>query len=344
MSPSDARLRRVRRARRGFIFVSLLLSASVAQAAPVPAITSLAYSPDGKRLAVGTRGRVVVYETAKWTVEKELSPVEGYARALAFLPDNATIAIGCGIAAEKGEMFLWHSDTGACDRRYPPEKDTVEAVAVSADGKSLLIGANDNRGRYLPDMHIGTGPVLEEHNGQVTAAAFSSKPDFVYATGGMDKIVKIWDRKSSHTVVNFDQAQAGITGLVFLPGGDQLVGSSLDGNLYWWQVSYDAAKHEYSGSAIRNAAAHAGGVLALEISANGQRIVSGGQDHGVIVWKADDGSQVHAFTDAKQPIYAVALSPDGTIAAGAGREGIVYVWDVDGGKLLKTIEPAKGKE
>jgi len=62
----------------------------------------------------------------------------------------------------------------------------------------------------------------------------------------------------------------------------------------------------------------------------------------VIVWKADDGSQVKPFSDAKQPIYAVALSPDGKIAAGAGREGLVYVWDVETGKRLTTINVSVG--
>jgi FOG: WD40 repeat len=140
-------------------------------------------------------------------------------------------------------------------------------------------------------------------------------------------------------VINFDQAQAGITGLVFLKGGDQLAGTSLDGNLYWWQVGYDEKKREYSGSVFRTSGAHGEGALALAISADGQRLITGGADHKVIVWKADDGSQIKVFSDAAQPIYAVALSPDGKIAAGAGREGVVYLWDVEGGKLLYTTVP-----
>jgi len=45
----------------------------------------------------------------------------------------------------------------------------------------------------------------------------------------MDRIVKVWDMKTVKTVINFDQSEAGITGLAFLNNGDQFVGSSLDG-------------------------------------------------------------------------------------------------------------------
>ena len=64
-------------------------------------------------------------------------------------------------------------------------------------------------------------------------------------------------------VVNFDQAAGGIVGLGFLSNGDQLVGASADGNLYWWGVGYDARKRVYSGYPFRTVRAHEGGVLLL---------------------------------------------------------------------------------
>jgi WD40 repeat protein len=64
-------------------------------------------------------------------------------------------------------------------------------------------------------------------------------------------------------------------------------------------------------------------------------------DHLVRVWKMDDGGMVREFKDPTSPIYCTALSPDGKIAAAAGRQGIIWVWDVEANKLLTTLTPPR---
>src|SRR5437588_5483502 len=135
----------------------------------------------------------------------------------------------------------------------------------------MLVGADDNKVRYFAQLPSDDSTVLDEHNGRVQAVAFSSKPDFVFVTGAMDKIVKVWDVKTRKTVVNFDQSEGGITGLAFLPNGVQFVGSSLDGRLLWWGVNYDEKKQTYGGYIYRGVGTHNAGVYRLGIASNGQR-------------------------------------------------------------------------
>lgn len=314
--------------------------------APAPAVTALAFSPDGKRLAVGTYKQVVLYDAATWQPAATFTKVTDSVRSLAFHPDGQLLAVGSGEPGASGVVALWDTSGAKPDRSVPRQADTIEALAFRKDGNALLLGANDNKACYC----VLTGSdrtVLDEHNGRVTAVAFSSKPDWVFATGGLDKIVKIWDEKTRKVVVNFDQAEAGITGLAFLPGGNQIIGSSLDGRLYWWQVYYSEKRKSYGGNRVRQQDAHEGGVNCLALSADGKRILTGGEDHVACVWDAQNGGQIAALKDATQPLYAVALSPDGKIAAAAGREGIVFIWDVEKKALLQSLTPPalpKGKK
>jgi len=304
------------------------------------AISSLAYSPDGKRLAVGMYGQVVLYDTSNWTISDKFLGVEDTARALAFSPDSQEIAIGDGLMGRSGRVVFWNPANNQATHKWPALfQDNVEAVCYRSDGKGLLVGANDNKARFYGALPDAACKVLDEHNGRVQAVAFSSVPDTIFVTGAMDKIVKVWDAKKATTVINFDQSQAGITGLVFLPGGRQFVGSSLDGRLRWWQVNYDARRDAYQGGIVRNQDAHPNGALALAISADGKRIISSGMDGGVSVWDASNGNRFREFKDATQPVYAVALSPDGKIAAGAGRDGVVRIWDVEGKMLTSSLIP-----
>lgn len=322
------------------VSVSLCLRGSAALDAPLPAaVTALAYSPDGSRLAVGTFGQVVLYDTKTWQPVASFTKVEDSARALAFRPDGKALAIGCGLTSRDGVVVLWDLADPAAGKTLaetPPQADAVESVAFRKDG-ALLLGADDNKACYYDALPKKDHTVLDEHNGRVQAVAFSPKPDWVFATGGLDKIVKVWDEKTRKAVVNFDQSEAGITGLAFLPNGVQLVGSSEDGRLYWWGIYYNQKQKAFGGYPYRHEEAHEGGVNALGISADGKRLVTGGEDNVVSVWDADNGRRVKDLKDSTAPIYAVALSPDGKTAVGAGREGVVRVWTVDDGKLAQTL-------
>jgi WD40 repeat protein len=311
-------------------------------AAPLPAIYSLAFSLDGKRLAVGTHKEAVLYDTADWSVIEAITQVKGAVRALTFHPDGKHLAIGGGITGATGNLMMCDPADLSHPANYGAAKDTIESVAFSSDGAAMLTASFDNKARFYPNTYYRYGDVkLEEHNGRVTTVAFSPKPNYIFITGAMDKMVKVWDLKSERVVVNFDQASAGITGLTFLSNGDQFVGSSLDGNLYWWAVNYNAKKNIYSGNPFRTIKAHEGGVTAFSASADHKRFATGGSDHLVRVWKTDDGGVVRDFKEPKAPVYCTALSPDGKVAAAAGREGIVWVWDVEANKLITTISPPR---
>lgn len=320
--------------------MAVMAAACLAQTAHLPAaITALTYSPDGKFLAVGLYGEVALFDTATWKPGATFTDVEDSVRALAYSPDGKILAVGSGIPGQDGDLKFWDPLSSTSPIPFPPQKDTIEAIAFYKDGKSLLVGGTDNKVHYYAHLPYRYGPTLDEHNGRVLACAFSSKPNYIFATGAMDKIVKVWDAKTHQTVINFDQAEGGITGLAFLPSGDQIVGSSLDGRLWWWQVNYDQRRKTYSGSAYRALGAHTGGVWAMSLSADGKRIITGGQDHLTIVWKADDGARLRVFKESTQPVYAVALSPDGKIAVSGGQDGILRIWDVEANKLVTTITP-----
>src|SRR5690349_21299121 len=58
-------------------------------------ITSLAFSADGKTLAIGTKESVSLFDIEKRTSRATLSGIKGQVRALAFSPDGSQLAVGC---------------------------------------------------------------------------------------------------------------------------------------------------------------------------------------------------------------------------------------------------------
>ena len=162
---------------------------------------------------------VVVFDTEKWTVASRFNKIEDSVRSLTFHPSGGFLAIGSGLPGRTGTVTFWDGSSATPMKSLTGQRDSVEAVAFRQDGSALLYGCADNKARYYPNYNEGQNKLLDEHNDRVNAVAISPRKDFVYVTGALDKLVKVWDARTGQTVVNLDQSAAGISGLVFLPNG-----------------------------------------------------------------------------------------------------------------------------
>jgi WD40 repeat protein len=86
------------------------------------------------------------------------------------------------------------------------------------------------------------------------------------------------------------------------------------------------------------------GARVARFSANGLRVVvAGGRPGGLRVYRARDGRLLKTFRVGTE-LYDAALSPDGKLAAAAGADGRVWLWDVNAGtrRHLKHEAPVVG--
>ncbi len=83
-----------------------------------------------------------------------------------------------------------------------------------------------------------------------------------------------------------------------------------------------------------------GRIRALDLSADGSSIASGGTDGNVVIWDARTGKIKHRFAHPTMLVTSVAFSPDGrTLAAGFHPHpaNAVILWDVATGKEIRRI-------
>ena len=164
-------------------------------------ITSVAFSPDGKTLAVGQGGGVVLYDVAgRRRLGDPLAVPEGGVGSVAFSPDGKALAAGYAVgfdaAVLRGGVVLFRGGVVLYDvagrRRLGdplavPEGD-VGSVAFSPDGKALAAGYSTVAGggvvlydvagrRRLGDPLAvpegGVGSVAFSPDGKALAAGYS---------------------------------------------------------------------------------------------------------------------------------------------------------------------------
>jgi WD40 repeat protein len=130
----------------------LLIVRSEAEDAPVQRLTfagpvmSLAMSPDGQRLAVGSGRDAAVITLLTWpglAKQTELSGHTHFVQALAFSPDGSRLASG----SMDHTIRLWSPDLAMEMATLYGNDYGVFSLAFMPDGATLLSGAADGRVR-----------------------------------------------------------------------------------------------------------------------------------------------------------------------------------------------------
>jgi WD40 repeat protein len=160
----------------------------------------VAFSPDGKTLAVGSEGPPPpaselpgLGDLRLWDVEegKEQRALKGYTGivgAVAFSPDGKTLAggdEGCGVT-------LWEPTNGLVRGSWKGINGMVNSLAFAADGKTLALGSADDTVRF---WDLSAGRVRAAHKGHkagVCGVALSKDGTLLASCGG-DRTVKLWD-------------------------------------------------------------------------------------------------------------------------------------------------------
>jgi WD40 repeat protein len=181
------------------------------------ALVSLAWSPDGKRLATGSADyRITLLDLIDRKVLRSFVGHEGEVTALAFSPDGTRLAS----ASHDRTVKVWDSSSGKELLTLAGHSGPVDAVAYSADGKSIASAIDKTHirlwdastGETLRTLDSRVAPVenivVETHNsipyldefsegmpGRVLSLAFSQDGKRL-ASGSQEGFINQWDLAS----------------------------------------------------------------------------------------------------------------------------------------------------
>ncbi len=314
-------------------------------------VTSVAFSPDGQRIATGSGRYAQVWDAASG---RELLVLKGRSAGIysvAFSPDGKRIVTGSfGLTAN-----VWDATSGQELFILTGHGGRISAVAFSPDGNQIATASADATVKLWDAVNGRELRTIKGHVGGVSSVAFSPDGQRLL-TGSGDGTAKVWDiaadRSPAAPVKNVEElkryedfaANKGLAALVefmkmrhlsapvaFSQDGKRIAASTSE-ELRLWDA---ASGRELLACKVTN------GVFDLALSPDGQRVVTGGI-RTATVWDVATGNKLSVFKghSGALTITSLTFSPDGrrilSCANSLTNDG-AKVWEVDSGRELFTI-------
>ncbi|GAA5876744.1 hypothetical protein JCM8547_002035 [Rhodosporidiobolus lusitaniae] len=217
-------------------------------------------------------------------------------------------------------------------------KGDVTAIATSSENPDMILTASRDKTIIMWSLTRDESSfgypkrILHGHNGFVSDVVVSSDGQFALSAS-WDKTLRLWDLNTGLTTRRFVGHTADVLSVSFSADNRQIVSGSRDRTIKLWNTLGECKFNIQEEG-------HSEWVSCVRFSPNPMNpvIVSAGWDKVVKVWELSKCKLRTNHFGHTGYISTVTVSPDGSLCASGGKDGVTMLWDLNEGKHLYSLE------
>ena len=285
------------------------------------AVRSVDFSPDGRFALSGGRDAII------WSLETgeivNRLVTNSAVKSVAFSPDGQFVITG----ATNGALELWNAATGNLERQLLETGAEIESLAYHPNGQQIITGTVDgvihvwdvNRGAELYQL-IG-------HQDAVFGLSISPDGRFLISSS-KDKTMRLWAIGNPGEIADLALHERRITKVGYI--NDQIISSSIDGNLKIWNpvTLEETVLMRTTNQPIRS----------TEVSPNGDNVLIGLQDGTIQLWNVAQQNLVQSFEGHSDAVLAIEFNSDGAQFVSGDQNNLLILWDIATGEEIRRFE------
>ena len=200
---------------------SFLLAAPPVYTQP-PVISALAFSPDGKKLAVSGYHEVLVHDLNSTNPPARLLGESPRIESIAYAPNGKLIGVSGGAPALFGEIQIWDTETNGLVRSIKSSIDSLYGISFSPDSEKVAVGGADKSVRVFSVKDGKELMKFDNHSDWVFGTAFLADGKRLLS-GSRDKAMKLIEVSNSQFIDDINQLLEGALCLARHPKEDLVV-------------------------------------------------------------------------------------------------------------------------
>ncbi len=282
-------------------------------AGPVTEINDMAFSPDGKHLAVASLDTMVrLWDIEQGRIVVKLTGHQSSVSGLSYYNDGQNL-----VTLGRDDLLkTWDTTSGK-------ETSSVNLKCNNNQGNGDVIALKDNRALVacggLRIVDLKTGKVVGTFKGPDWAYKLAISSDQRTVLGGIGySEFQLWDMQSLEPIRQLKGHDELGSAVSYSADGKFLATGGTDKTVRIWNAA--------NGKQLFVLKEHEGLIRDVAFSPDSKILASASRDNTVKLWNVVTGEELNTLKGHQNEVFQLAWSKDGKVLASGDRDGVIKLW------------------